>query len=178
MSTTLTPVLNTDTCRIVMLPLSNKAVINQGQVFHHLSTNIPAIDNKSYQALSKLLGLAVEDTNNSRNYFIERCMAFVGDDKPVVSAKGYGFIFDLLCDAGFNLKLMIERLDYIIYSWNEEAANKVLERTYSDQDDMVTRLSAADILEAENVTEAFITSYQDGSDLIMLYGDSGLKLTA
>lgn len=178
MSNPLVQVLNTDTCRIVMLPLANKGVINQGKVFHHLSTNIPAIDDLSYQALVELLDLPSADINLTRNYFVERCLNFVGEDKPLVSSKGYGFIFSLLSDAGFNLKCMLERLSHIIYSWYEEDSADVLSRIYGDSDDTVVKVSAIDVIKAENVTEAFVTSYQDGEKSMILYCDSALKLTA
>lgn len=178
MSAPMIQVLNIDTRRIVMLPLANEVVINQGKVFHHLSTNIPAIDDLSYQALVELLDLPSADINLTRNYFVERCLNFVGEDKPLVSSKGYGFIFYLLSDAGFDLKCMLERLSHIIYSWYEEDSADVLSRIYDGSDDTVVKVSAIDVIKAENVTEAFVTSYQDGEKSMSLYCDSALKLIA
>lgn len=179
MSASLIKVLNADTRRIVMLPLANKVVIKQDGIFHHLSTNMPAIDDKSYQALIGLLELSTDieaELNTTRNYFIERCIGFAGEDKPLVGHKGYGLIFDQYSDAGYDIKVMLERLEFIIYSWNEEDSAAVLDRTYSDWDDAETILTAIDIIKAENVTDAFVTTYQDDDRLMVIYGDSGLKL--
>lgn len=174
MSASLIKVLNADTRRIVMLPLANKVVIKQDGIFHHLSTNMPAIADKSYQALIGLLELSTDieaELNTTRNYFIERCIGFAGEDKPLVGHKGYGLIFDQYSDAGYDIKVMLERLEFIIYSWNEEDSAAVLDRTYSD-----CILTAIDIIKAENVTDAFVTTYQDDDRLMVIYGDSGLKL--
>lgn len=170
-------VLNADTRRIVMLPLANKAVIEQNKVYHHLSTNIPAIDDQSYQTLATLLALPAVDINATRNYFSARCVNFIGEDKPSVSVKGYGFIFDLLSDAGADIKLMIERLEHIIYSWNEEDSETVLNRLYAGFNDTSSiTTTAIEVIKSENVTEAFVTSYQDADRTVILYCDSDLKL--
>lgn len=179
MSAPLIQVLNTDTCRIVMLPLANKVVIDQGKVFHHLSTNIPAIDDKSYQELVGLLDLSTNtaaEINATRNYFIDRCLRFVGEDKPSVGYKGYGLVFDLYSDVGYNLKIMLERLEFIIYSWNVEDSLEILDRIYSGYGDTDIKLSAIEIIKAENVTYTFATTYQDDDRVMVIYGDSGLKL--
>lgn len=177
MTAPLNKVLNIDTCSIVLLPLSHKKVLEQGGIFHHLSTNIPAINGEDYEKLAAALGLDPVVSGLTRSYFVDRCVAFIGDDKPVVSQKGYGVVFDLLHDAGFNIKQMLERLDFIIYSWREESEEDVITRTYSVQDP-TRRLSAVEIIESENVTDAFVTNYQGDRDLMVLYGDSGIKLTA
>lgn len=162
------PVLNTDTKRIVMLPLSNKVVIDQGSIIHHLSCNIPAIDDASYQVLIEQLGLPVVDDKVTSNYFVDRCIAVECDDKPVVSRKGYELIFDILSKS-MDIKSMLEDLSGIVLDWEEEDTEQVLARIgytpLSDDDTML----AIDIIKSMVVTDAIVMSYENEGKTMILW---------
>lgn len=164
------PVLNTDTNRIVMLPLANKVVIKQGSIIHHLSCNVPAIDDESYQALIEPLGIvAVNDDQFTCDYFVNRCLDFKCEDKPVVSRKGYEIAFGILSKT-MNIKSMLEDLKNIILDWYEEDTAKVLARIgypspFSDDD---TELSI-DIIKSANMTDAIVTSYKEDDKTMILW---------
>lgn len=163
------PVLNTDTKRIVMLPLSDKVVIEQGFIVHQLSCNIAGIDDVSYQVLVERLGLPVTDVNKvTSNYFVDRCIAVECDNKPVVSRKGYGLVFDILSQ-GMDIKSMLEDLDGIVLDWEEENTEQVLARIgYSPLSDDDTEL-AIDIIKSMLVTDATVTSYKNEDKTMILW---------
>ena len=142
---TMTPVLNVWNNEIVMLPLQNALVIKQARTKRIDDFELLVIENADYVELTEELSLPELTGDETRDYFVKRCNDSAGYGTPMLSDKGYQQVFELLIDAGWNIKTMMQQLPKIINTWHEGTPEDILddldiEHSEIDDDD---KLSAA-----------------------------------
>ena len=77
MKTELSDVLVIGGNKIVKLPISDKAIIERGVIYHHLTANMPAINSTDYEALAEQMEIPQTDEDNNYNALIKRLEASV-----------------------------------------------------------------------------------------------------
>ena len=132
----MTPVLNVWNNEIVMLPLENALVITQARTMKLDDFDLLGIENADYTELTEELDLPELTGNETRDYFVKRCNESSGYGTPVLSDKGYEQLFDVLLDAGFNIRTMMEQLARIINTWHEGTPEYILDDLDIDYSDM------------------------------------------
>ena len=142
---TMTPVLNVWNNEIVMLPLQNALVIMQARTMKIDDFDLLGIEDADYVELTEELSLPELTGNETRDYFVKRCNEAAGYGTPMLSDKGYEQLFDVLLDAGFDIKTMMQQLARIINTWHEGTPEDILDNLDIEHDDMDAddKLSAA-----------------------------------
>ncbi len=136
MTDTMTPVLNTWNNEVVMLPLDNPTVIMQAKTIKIEGFELLGIDDNDYDELVAELELPELTGDETKDYFVKRCNAVAGYGTPMLSDHGYGEVFGILTDAGFNIKTMMEELHRIINTWHEGTPDDILHNLDINQDNM------------------------------------------
>lgn len=167
----MTPVLNVWNNEIVMLPLENALVTMQARTMKLDDFDLLGIENADYMELAEQLSLPELTGDETKEYFVKRCNKAAGYGTPMLSDKGYEQLFDILLDAGFNIRTMVEQLARIINTWHEATPEDILDDLdidYSQMDDS-DKLGAAINAIHDNDHMSFNAHYEANGEDTILY---------
>lgn len=115
MEETISNVLNVEANQIVKLPLSNKQVIASGGVYHHLTTNMPAITDEAYRALAATMDLPAVTEFDNYDYLLERAQqsAIENGFNDIPMRIFYDMYMQLVSQGG-TITHMLSKIDMIV----------------------------------------------------------------
>lgn len=168
----MTPVLNTDSDQIVMLPLDHASVVRQNALVVIDELNIMGIDDKHYSELVVQLDLDGSGEEVSEAYFVKRCRESAGYDSSVMLYhKGYRHIYKQLRAKHLSLEHILANIPKYIENFGETTADGVLgelEGDYSKLSWEEKQVAAANSLESD-WSAKYETTYDVHGNQVMLY---------
>lgn len=166
--------LNTTYDEIVVLPVDNALMLQQGKAYYDDGLEITVIDNDSYEELRSALSLPEIDEDMQKQFIVHRLDTASGYGTPMVSNDGWQTIYDHLRWCDWTPQSILKGLPRIIMSYHEADAFDVLSDADIDFENLSpeqAEIKAMEVLEKDEY-KTVLDTYDSDDGKIFVYSAS------